>query len=450
MRNTALLAAAIGLLSGVTAQAQWQTYSQTEPTFRMKYPVGWTAEAGQTAPDETLGDLVLKARTKVLFKVNVEQANLEASVVVYEAPERATLDAVLEGLTAQSAERKATEGKVGDLRCAWYQESSNGRSSVHTYFRLDEGVYHISLEAPTPLFAACMQGYQHMLRSLYEGPGADWNYPGTSPGEEIIGPDGAPMVWVPAGSFVMGARNSRSIDGPPHMVYVSGFWIDKMEVTNEQYARFLDHIRRTGDHRRCHREEPPSTDLFPPTKHDHTPVTWRKSGMEQWNGPKQPVVGVDWYSAYAYAAWAGERLPTEAEWEKAARGTDERQWPWGNERAEGKCNGDLCPWMKSKGVTLDVDSYSESVSPYGCLNMAGNVWEWCGDWWDDRYYGRETSPRENPVGPTTPPSGIGSHHVLRGGSWEHLELGNCSSYYRHHDGPLRANFNTGFRCVIAP
>jgi formylglycine-generating enzyme len=126
------------------------------------------------------------------------------------------------------------------------------------------------------------------------------------------------MVWVPAGEFTMGSpeHERRADEHPLHVVMLPALWMDRTEVTNGQYGRFLEYIERTGDHGRCFEAKPASK--------DHTPPYWTEP---KWNGPKQPVVAADGYYAYAYAAWAGKRLPAEAEWERAARGADDRRCP---------------------------------------------------------------------------------------------------------------------------
>jgi iron(II)-dependent oxidoreductase len=226
--------------------------------------------------------------------------------------------------------------------------------------------------------------------------------PSAGSGQVRINPkDGAEMAWIPAGEFTMGAdqeqidalwqrmgwpagwKQSDQDESPAHKVYLDGFWIYRYEVTNEQYAKFVSATGRSA------------------------PSHWSggriPSGLE-----KHPMWNVSWEDAKAYCEWAGVRLPTEAEWEKAARGTDGRVWPWGNEWDPKKCNA----YGRADGFyyTAPVGSFPQGVSPYGVMDMAGNVWEWCADYYDDDYYAQ--SPARNPTGPTS-----GSERALRGGSW---------------------------------
>lgn len=216
------------------------------------------------------------------------------------------------------------------------------------------------------------------------------------------------MVLIPAGQFQMGSGRFEE-EGPVHEVYLDAFYIDRFEVTNAQYMIFLN---ATGN---------------------RPPTTWGKPGFDLTD---QPVTGISWEAAYDYAAWAGKRLPTEAEWEKAARGVDGRQFPWGDEWSEGRCQAG---GKDSSSGPASVDSHPEGASPYGCYDMAGNVWEWCADWFSPDYYSQSES--QNPTGPQE-----GSWHVLRGGGWDSppdevrttLRRGGCP------DGGYSC---AGFRCV---
>jgi serine/threonine-protein kinase len=219
-----------------------------------------------------------------------------------------------------------------------------------------------------------------------------------------------PMILVPAGEFVMGSKYSAD-ERPPHKVYIDAFYIDRYPVTNAEYKKFVDATGyRVPDHW-INRQ-------IPYGKENH------------------PVVYVSWDDADMYARWAGKRLPTEAEWEKAARGTDGRDYPWGNQFAKSRCNSD-----ESKiGDTTPVDSYSpQGDSPYGVSDMVGNTWEWCADWYDEYYYAK--SPPKNPQGPAS-----GSSRVRRGGAWNRNEFVARASFRNAGKPDDRFSF-VGFRCA---
>jgi len=247
------------------------------------------------------------------------------------------------------------------------------------------------------------------------------------PGEiqEIIhAHDGSVMMVVPAAKFTMGTNEThpdlpegplgksplkpyeilavraepgwRHANEPARTVVVAAFAIDRHEVTNAQYREFVDQISRSGDHRLCHPDEPDGKDHTPRYWRDFNPLLKDASyarttpfGPETFMADAKPVVGVDWFDAYAYAAWAGKRLPTEAEWELAARGTDGRRWPWGNEWRWGRANiggerrgMDVSVRGREKDgyiYSAPVGSYPQGRSPFGCYDMAGNAAEWCAE-----------------------------------------------------------------------
>jgi iron(II)-dependent oxidoreductase len=185
--------------------------------------------------------------------------------------------------------------------------------------------------------------------------------------------DGSPMVLVPAGPFVMGAAENDFLaephEKPQRTITLAAFWIDLYPVTVARFLRFLD----AGGY-----DEPHwwSTEGWAWRQEENVthPKMWDQAG---WDGPDQPVAGVSWYEADAYARWAGRRLPTDAEWEKAARGTDGRRYPWGDEWP----TPDRANFADHVGRTTPVGLYLDGVSPYGCHDMAGNVNNWVSDWY---------------------------------------------------------------------
>jgi eukaryotic-like serine/threonine-protein kinase len=229
-------------------------------------------------------------------------------------------------------------------------------------------------------------------------------------GSTLINPtDDAEMVYVPEGEFLMGSEDGMYDEKPEHMVYLDAFWIYKFEVTNMQFKKCIE----AG--------------------------ICSDSSLFSYGDNSFPAC-VNWFQAKDYCEWIGGRLPTEAEWEKAARGIDGRDYPWGNENPT--C--DFANFVNCVGGPQPVGSYPDGASPYGALDMIGNVSEWVADWWAEDYYG--DSPYKNPLGPI-----YGKYRVLRGGDFLDGFL----------DGPARAwsrenlfieqedspGGNTGIRCV---
>jgi formylglycine-generating enzyme required for sulfatase activity len=235
--------------------------------------------------------------------------------------------------------------------------------------------------------------------------------PGPGVTTQINPKDGAEMVYVAAGEFLMGSKEGEgySDERPQHTVYLDGYWIYKTEVTVAQYRKFCQATGRAM----------PSVPSW----------GWQDA---------HPIVNVTWDDAVAYATWAGASLPTEAEWEKAARGTDGRLYPWGNEWDRSKCSNSV---SGPPDKTSPVGSFPEGASPYGALDMAGNVWEWCADWYDQGYY--QSSPLRNPTGPAT-----GSARALRGGSWgNHTPDYFCAANRVNYTPTYWCN-HYGFRCAL--
>ncbi|NOZ22116.1 MAG: formylglycine-generating enzyme family protein [Planctomycetes bacterium] len=253
------------------------------------------------------------------------------------------------------------------------------------------------------------------------------------------------MVHIPAGEFLMGSSNGHPDERPMRRVFLDAYFIDTYEVSNEDYKKFVDETK-------------------------HTPPPYWRDGTYPAGKTKHPVVMVSWEDANAYAAWAGKRLPTEAEWEKAARGEDGRTYPWGKTYRSQKCQcaeqlarqtfkdrnrftAWFNKWQKIKknkltirdgGPTVEVTRYRSGASPYRVCNMAGNVREWVADCYDEDYY--KTAPAINPPGPKK-----GELRVVRGGSWQSLSTGGVESIRtpdREGVLPFEKLPDVGFRCAM--
>jgi formylglycine-generating enzyme required for sulfatase activity len=258
--------------------------------------------------------------------------------------------------------------------------------------------------SPTPATTYTFTTTQTLLPTLLLG--STWTRPA----------DGMTMVYVPEGTFIMGSTDANKLavsnEKPQHNVYLAAYWIDKTDVTNHMYALCV----KAGA---CNAHLVNSSYKF----------------SSYYGNPKYdnyPVIYVNWDDAQSYCHWAKMYLPTEAEWEKAARGTDGRSYPWGNDTptcslanfgGPGGCVGD----------TSAVGAYALSkTSPYGALDMAGNVWEWVNDWYSDSYSGQSST--------------AGTYRVLRGGSWNDDGSGLRSAFRYRHD-PESSSSEIGFRCV---
>ncbi|CUS37218.1 conserved exported hypothetical protein [Candidatus Nitrospira nitrosa] len=239
------------------------------------------------------------------------------------------------------------------------------------------------------------------------------------------GKDRAPMVEVPTGSFPMGVppgdRDGGRDEYPRHEVVLDTFLIDQFEVTN---GRYLEFIKSTG-HRVPQNPTNPTRNLW-------------QGGTITESLAERPVINVDWFDADAYCKWAGKRLPSEAEWEKAAKGTSDRRFPWGNVEPTAKHLNYNQKWIGEKTL-MPVGSYEAGKSPYGVYDIVGNVWEWVNDWYDARYY--EKSPSKNPLGPQE-----GTKKVIRGAGWQN-ETPTVRIFTRVDSDPTMRNESTGFRCA---
>ena len=245
------------------------------------------------------------------------------------------------------------------------------------------------------------------------------------------------MILIPAGRYRMGNASGRAApdQGPAHQVYLDAYYIDKHEVTFGEYEQFI----QDGGYEKKRFWTKEGWEFIQSNEIKGYLTLGQplagKTTQKLYNAPNQPVIGISWYEADAYCRWAGKRLPTEAEWEKAARGEKGFLYPWGNEMIF-----ENIPYRITNGRrTVSVGSFPKGASPYGVRDMAGNVWEWCRDWYDGAYYTK--SPSQNPQGPKS-----GTHHVLRGGGWGSTRL-QLQSIYRYYDLPTYRGFNVGFRCA---
>jgi len=224
------------------------------------------------------------------------------------------------------------------------------------------------------------------------------------------------MALVPAGEFTMGSLTGDADERPVHHVYLDAFYMDKHQTSVGKYGTFLEATSH---------EAPEDWDVMNKPVHQ-----------------KRPVINVHWADADAYCKWAGKRLPTEAEWEKAARGTDGRIYPWGNELpTDFHANMKKEIW-NNHVVLTPVGLFEGGKSPYGIYDMAGNVWEWVNDWYDQDYY--KTGSLRNPTGPST-----GNYRVIRGGSWGSSPK-DLRSADRESRLPSFGGLGTGFRCAKTP
>jgi len=297
------------------------------------------------------------------------------------------------------------------------------------------------------------------------------------PGEA---PEG--MVWIPGGKFLMGSDSGKPSERPVHEVAVDGFWMDRHEVTNAQFARFVEATRYVtiAERQLNPKDFPgvPSSELVPfspvftPPEgavNYRRPNWWKPVQGAYWRRPEglgssikgkenHPVVHVCWHDAVAYCKWAGKRLPTEAEWEFAARGgLVQKEFVWGDElKPGGKWMANI--WQGDFPKTNTVEDGFAATAPsmsfppngYGLYDMSGNVWEWCEDWYNPHYY--SVSPTVNPQGPLRGAPAADADipaKVQRGGSFlcDDTYCWNYRPYSRHSSTPDSAANHIGFRCV---
>ena len=294
-------------------------------------------------------------------------------------------------------------GAVIEVDGARHGRTSRGRGVVIS--DLSPGTHNIRLS---------VRGYKDFERTVRLGEGKRHTLPvdlvavGPPSAAQQIGRGLDTMVKVPGGGFTMGSNDNYEREKPQRRVYLDAFYIDKYPVTNARFRRF--------------------------GRPDYDAGT-------KFNGARQPVVGVMWTQARDYCGSVGERLPTEAEWEKAARGVDGRKYSWGNDWADGS----KVIWRKNSGGKMHpVDrTYNTHRSPYGAVDMSGNVWEWVADWYKGDYY--QNAPSRNPKGPAS-----GTWRVVRGGSWYFINPTHFRTAARGRDHSVDRGNYLGFRCAKAP
>jgi formylglycine-generating enzyme required for sulfatase activity/uncharacterized caspase-like protein len=278
--------------------------------------------------------------------------------------------------------------------------------------------------------------------ALFCGTGlTESGWPG-SPPATITGPDGSVLLLVvPQNPVVLGASSGRAPDQPSHPVVLKPYYLSQYEITNEQYRRFLAALEKNPTEARQK-----WLNAYAPEGLEHyEPTSWRNQSVQEKLGrPDQPVVGVSWYAAYAYCRWAGGRLPTEAEWEYAARGTDQRPFPWGKQDiAEG------APYANTSLMrlesTMKVNSMESGKGPFGHFHLVGNAAEWCSDYFDSNFYTYLKGNADLSVSPEGPRRG--KEKVYRGGSaWDTADF--CNSVARMAADPAVRNDHVGIRLAM--
>jgi formylglycine-generating enzyme required for sulfatase activity len=324
------------------------------------------------------------------------------------------------------AERGEKEGLI-------YKYTADGRRSVFCHLPCQQPFW-LAFYPPTITPSADNKDASDQVPAR-----APSTSPPAAPGSKLNAKDGAEVVMVPAGEVTMGADSltdaeaRKVVNTPKHTVNLDGYWIYKYDVTVAQYRKFC------ADTGQAMPQAPP--------------WGWREDN---------PIVNVNWDNASKYAKWAGASLPTEAQWEKAARGMDGRNFPWGNDWAPERCVHSNVKWGDQKS-TEAVGSRPDGASPYGVMDMVGNVWNWCNDWYADDYY--QTSPAKNPTGapwwidvPASKDSAgkeiPATKHwsllrVVRGGAWTLCDPKDFRTTNRDWaSSPAYEGNDVGFRCVL--
>ena len=312
-----------------------------------------------------------------------------------------------------------------------YRQGQVGLSiSAQDVFPIDIRVVEFEVSEATPGSSAAVSTTPSGTAALAGTPSSNAGSTTVAAEENSIPSpkDGMQMLYVPEEEFTMGTDDGEPNESPAHTVFVDAFWIDQTEVTNKMFADFLN--AQTDQSEVSGWVDVDDEDL----QVQRVDGAWQAvPGYED-----HPVIEVKWAGAAAYCEWRGEgtRLPTDAEWAKAARATTDNLYAWGNDIDCSLSNYGTC-----EGSTVKVGSYLSNASPYGALDMTGNVLEWVGDWYGEKYY--QDSPSSNPTGPTT-----GEQRVLRGGSWDEQTDYEVRVTYRYTEPPDDSLDDGGFRCVL--
>lgn len=251
------------------------------------------------------------------------------------------------------------------------------------------------------------------------------------------GPEG--MICIPAGAFLMGSEDGSPAEKPVHEVWVDEFLLDLTPVTNEQFSAFVTatgYLTTLERLLRITRREEGDSELRGQSRSEPTWRTYATAARAD-----HPVIMVSWHDANAYSKWVGKRLPSEAEWEKAARGgLKQQKFPWGVESPKGRATWERVAGAEGEAPTAPVTAFASNA--FGLYDMAGNVWEWCADWYGEAYYA--AVPAVNPSGPES-----GQYRVRRGASWNVREDFRLRCANRGAMLPDRAWPNLGFRCALS-